>query len=179
MSQSERQRLGRGCLLLAAAAAGAMIGGCNGPQSPASQPAGLVAVPEPIQLLLPKQIRIHSFTGTRDFSDSGGIKGIDVRIEAIDGYGDAGKAFGRFRFELFAFKPTSADPKGPRIAVWTVDVADPKVNRAHWNSIMRTYQFKLGWREPIPVGQKFVLSAMFESRYSKRLFDEQVFVSGQ
>lgn len=168
--------LGRASLFLALTA---MVGGCNGPPSPASQPAGPQQVPEPLQLLLPKQIRIHSFTGTREFSESGGIKGIDVRIEAIDSYGDATKAFGKFRFELFAFKPNSPDPKGPRIAVWTVDVSEPKDNRRHWNNIMRTYQFKLGWGQAIPVGRKFVLAAMLESRFSGRLFHQQVFVSGQ
>lgn len=137
------------------------------------------AVPAPINCLLPQKIRIHSFTRTGQFEDEGaGVKGIDVRIQAVDAFDDATKAFGRFRFELFRFKPNSADPCGQRLAVWTVDVSNFEANRRHWNSIMRTYQFKLGWQEAVPVGRKLVLTATFESPFTERLFDRYVFVSG-
>ena len=136
-------------------------------------------VPKPLDLLLPQKIRLHPFTGTRVFSADGGITGIDVRIEAMDAYDDTGKAFGDFRFELYAYDPYQSDHKGKQLAIWPVDINDPKVNRTHWNSISRTYQFKLAWKHPIPVGQKFVLRAVFQSRFTQRLFDERVFVSGQ
>lgn len=136
-------------------------------------------VPEPIDLLLPQEIRLHPFTGTRVFSADGGITGIDVRVEALDAFGDATKAFGEFRFELYAYAPYRPDHKGKQLAIWPANVESPKVNRAHWNSIARTYHFKLEWKNPIPVGQKFVLRAIFQSRFTPRLFDERVFVSGQ
>ncbi len=155
-----------------------LIGGCGMFFSePGVQPPAAEVVPEPINTLLPTQIRIHPFTGMRVFSEKGDISGIDVRIEAIDAYGDANKAFGRFRFELYQFKPNSSDPKGLRTAVWNVNVEDFKTNRRHWNSIARTYQFKLAWNRPIPVGQKFILVAVFQSRFTERLFAERVFVS--
>jgi len=164
-----------------------MVCGCEQTPAPMPGPAPLPlpepprrqAVPAPINRLLPRKIRIHSFTRTGQFEDHGaGVKGIDVRIQAIDAFGDATKAFGRFRFELFRHKPNSEDPCGGRLAVWTVDVSTFQANRRHWNSIMRTYQFKLGWEEAVPVGRKLVLTATFESAFTDRLFDRYVFVSG-
>ena len=157
-------------LLLAAA------GGCVPNLGP--QP-GAVPVPAPINLQLPARIALHPFTGTRVFSEAGGITGVDVRIEARDHWDDATKAFGQFRFELYHFRATSADPRGDRVAVWNVDVLDPQANRRHWNNISKTYQFKLGWNEPIPIGQHFVLEAFFQSPFGPRLEDRQVFISGQ
>ena len=136
-------------------------------------------IPAPVNLLLPSKIRIHPFTGTRTFDESGGVRGIDVRIEAIDAFGDPQKAFGDFRFELYSFEPFSLDPKGGRIASWHESLIDPKKNLVHWDGIAKRYQFKLQWNEAIPVGQKFVLVATFSSPFTERLFDQRVFVSGQ
>jgi len=177
---------GVGKLALAAALlAGTTLLGCGNEAggvfgTPTTAPApGAVKVPAPLEVLLPKAVRIHPFTGTRVFGEAGGIAGIDLRIEAIDGYGDASKAFGRFRFELFRHQPNNPDEKGARVAVWNVSLEDVKDNRSHWNSITRTYQFKLGWGDAIPIGRKFVLLAVFESRFTPRLFDQRVFVAGQ
>lgn len=153
-----------------------LVGGCNGSFQPNRPAAARQNVPEPLNALLPTQIRIHPFTGTRAFSEKGDVRGLDVRIEAIDAYGDANKAFGKFRFELYQFTPNSPDPKGARVAVWNVNVEDFKTNRRHWNKVHQTYQFKLAWNRPI---LKFVLVAVFQSRFGGRLFDERVFVTGR
>jgi len=137
------------------------------------------AVPAPIDLLLPKTIRIHPFTQTRVFDEAGGIKGVDVRIEAVDAYGDATKAFGDFRFEMYDFVTNSLDPKGKRIATWNESLLEPKRNLLHWDKITRTYEFKLQWDRPIPVGKRYVLVAVFSSPFTRRIIDERVFVSGQ
>ncbi len=137
------------------------------------------SVPHPVDLLLPQTIRVHPFTGTRTFDEAGGIRGIDVRIEAVDAYGDATKAFGTFRFEMYHFVPNSLDPKGQRIATWTEDLLQPRKNVLHWDKITRTYQFRLQWDQAIPVGKKFVLLAYFTSPFTSRLDDQRVFTSGQ
>jgi len=136
-------------------------------------------VPEPIHLLLPQAIRIHPFTGTRIFDEAGGIRGIDVRIEAIDAYGDSTKAFGRFHFALHEYRPGKPDPKGRRIATWEEDLLEPKKNLIHWDNITRAYKFKLQWYRPIPVGSRFILVASFSSPFTERKFAERAFVSGQ
>jgi len=150
-----------------------LLGGCP-PPAPAPSD-----VPYPINLTLPKTIRLHPFTGTRVFDDAGGTRGIDVRVEALDHYGDSTKAFGRFRFELYEFLPRSADPKGRRLSAWDIDLNDPRANFVHWDGITRTYQFKLQWGRGIPVGERFVLVAVFVSGHTDLLEDERTFVSGQ
>ena len=146
-------------------------------QRPPSLPPG--SVPYPITLVLPKTISIHPFTGMRTFDDAGGIKGIDVRIEAKDSYGDTTRAFGDFRFELYTYRPNSLDPKDTKVGTWDVPLTDPQTNLRHWDSITRTYQFRLEWSRPIPAGERFVLLATFSSPYTERTFAERVFVSGQ
>ncbi len=175
-----------GGLLVAVAAASA---GCDGEKfdfrPPWSAPsardanAARTAVPEPIHLLLPQAVRIHPFTGTRTFDDSGGVKGIDVRIEAIDAYGDSTKAFGKFQFALHEYRPGRPDPKGRRIATWEEDVLEPKKNLIHWDNITRAYKFKLQWYRPIPVGSRFILVVSFSSPFTERRFAERSFISGQ
>jgi hypothetical protein len=137
------------------------------------------AIPEPISLMLPEEIRLHSFTRTRVFDDAGGIRGVDVRVEAVDAYGDATKAFGTFRFEMYRFQHAQPDPKGQQIAAWTEELLNPERNLLHWEKVHRMYRFKLQWDQPIPVGQRYVLVAYFDSPYTQRLSDERVFISGQ
>jgi len=171
-----RLELGVLLALLVAAAGCGNRGWSFGLKGPAHQQ--LKDVPEPIDLMLPKSIRVHPFTG-RTFGDDGGIKGIDVRIEAVDAFGDATKAFGDFRFEMFSFVPNSLDPKGNHIATWDESLLEPKKNLLHWDKITRTYIFKLQWDRPVPVGKRLVLLASFASPFTGRLSAERVFVSGQ
>ena len=160
-----------------------VAGGCHGWDRPAwtkgHQPAVPQAVPQPINLLLPQSVRIHPFTGTRTFDEAGGVKGIDVRIEAVDAYGDATKAFGDFRFEMYRFAPNSLDPKGKHVATWEEGLLAPQKNLLHWDKITRAYQFKLQWDKAIPVGSRFVLLVYFSSPFGERMSDQRVFVSGQ
>jgi len=159
-----------------------VVGGCGRQdwslQTKAPTGEGLRPVPSPIDLMLPKSIRIHPFTG-RMFDEAGGVSGIDVRIEAIDHYGDATKAFGNYRFEIYRFVPNSLDPKGKRLATWDEALLDPKKNLLHWDKMTRMYVFKLQWDRPIPVGQRVVLLVTFDSPFTPRLSDERQFVSGQ
>jgi len=71
-----------------------------------------VDIPAPINALLPQKIEVHPFTRIGLLSQRGDIHGIDLCVRAVDSYGDATKAFGKFRFELYQFKPASPDPKG-------------------------------------------------------------------
>jgi hypothetical protein len=166
----------------------ACLGGCQDGKFnmqggwPTTAPHGEVGaqqIPSPINLLLPKAVRIHPFTGTRTFDQAGGVKGIDVRIEALDGYGDPTKAFGQFYFALHQYVPGNADPKGKLIASWKEDIMEPNKNFLHWDNITRTYEFKLQWYRAIPVGNRFVLAVSFTSPFTERKFAERVFVSGQ
>lgn len=155
-----------------------IMAGCNQPMhNPFASSPGAGQVPYPVSLMLPKEVRIHSFTNTKVFDN--GQKGIEVHIEARDAYGDPTKAFGDFRFELYAFKAQSPDPKGTLINSWTESLSDPKANALHWWNVSRTYVFKLGVDQGIRPGHQYVLVATYSSPYSDRLFAQRVFTAGQ
>jgi hypothetical protein len=148
--------------------------GLLGHKAATSQP-----VPYPVSLMLPKSISLHPFTGMRVFDEAGGIKGIDVRIEAKDAYDDTTRAFGDFRFELYTFRTNNVDPKNVKIASWDVPLTDSRANRLHWDNITRTYKFRLQWGQAIAVGERFVLVVTFSSPFTERIFAERVFIAGQ
>ncbi len=136
-------------------------------------------VPDPINLTLPKTISFHPFTGSRVFGESGGVQGIDARLEAKDAFGDSTKAFGEFRFELYRYKPNSPDPRGQQLATWEENLTDPKKNLTHWDGFTRSYEFKLRWEQPIAIGDKFIMVAVFSSPFTERKFTQREFISGQ
>lgn len=158
------------CVLAALLSVG--LGGCD----PSAGPAPL---PDDLEPLLPQEIQIHPFTGTRTFTANGGVTGIDVRLRAIDGFGDETKAIGTFRFELFKYDEQGPGMRGRRVGVWVIDATDQETNLYHWEGIKRMYRFSLGWDDPIPVGERFVLMAVFQSPHGPRLFDQHTFYSGQ
>ncbi|MDP6047587.1 MAG: hypothetical protein QGH94_04845 [Phycisphaerae bacterium] len=140
-----------------------------------------IDVPQPVNLLLPKSINIHPFTITRTFDDDGGIKGVDVRVEAFNSFHEATKAFGSFRFEIYTHQSNNLEPKGELRGVWEIEpsLLDAKENMRYWNRSQQMYEFKLQWAKPIPVGQKFVLVTVFTSPFTKRLTAQRIFTSGQ
>ena len=164
-----------------------MLGGCDdsaaltagGSRDVTSRPGVQQELPDDVRPLLPVSSHIHPFTGTRTFDKAGGVKGLEVRLEVLDAYEDQIKAYGDFRFELYRLKPNSLDKRGELVDNWPVSLRDPDANSLHWDRITRTYVFKLQWYKPIPVGQQYVLDAVFSSPYTVRLFDQRVFVSGQ
>jgi hypothetical protein len=160
-----------------AASLAAALAGCNGSGNrwlPASRPGVETPVPQPVDLLLPRSIKIHPFTGTRTFGDAGGVRGIEVHVEALDAFDDSAKAFGSFRFELYTYKRNSPESKGRQMHVWTVDLTKPADNLVHWDKVHRNYLFKLQWDQPIEVGNRFLLMAVFESPFTERLTDSRV-----
>ena len=138
-------------------------------------PTGRIDVPEPIDLLLPKKVRIHPFSGRRWLDKDKRVRGLDVRIQVADSLGDATKAFGTFRFELYAYRSHNADAKGPQVTIWEVPLLDAKTNLAHWDGFVRQYRFRLRLDKPLPPHEPFILEAVFSSPFTDRLIDERLF----
>jgi len=136
-------------------------------------------VPSPIDLTLPASIEIHPFTEARTFDNAGGIKGIEMRIKAFDADGDTTKAYGDFRVEMYTHNPEASNNLGSKVATWDILLIKPKDNRRHWHEISRTYKFLLEWDDPIPVGQRYVLQAVFASPFTDRVITQRTFVSGE
>ena len=147
-------------------------------RGPAARDGGEQQLPEPYNMLLPQKVRLHPFSGAT-FGDATTPGGLDVRVEAIDAYGDPTKAFGVFRFEVFQLQDLTPDGKGNRIAVWEEDVQDPQKNFQHWDRISRAYQFRLCWGDKAPEGGKYILQVSYCSPYTQRLFAQRTFVPGE
>lgn len=170
------RRLTAAAMLVPLFAAMLSAGGCDG------KPVIYSDVPRPLHLLLPRDMKFHFFTKTnRTFDEqSGGVRGMEVYLQMLDAYDDANKAFGTFRIEMYSHKPNATDPRGEQVAIWTVDLTAGKKNLLHWDGNARAYRFKLEWARGVPVGQKFVLVAVYSSPFRKdRLTARQVFISGE
>ena len=154
---------GRGAVLTVLALAA--IPGC-----PCPDPHGDVPVPRPLNLLLPKRMRIHPFSGVTD--TAGGSQRIEVRVEAVDAFGDSTKMFGDFRFEAYILKPRSTDRKGRLLETWDASTMDGKTNLMHWDGITRMYVFKLDWEKPQIGKQPFVMRVVFTSPFTRRFTAE-------
>ncbi len=156
------------CLLLLTSAACTWIAGCVDDTVGKTPPA-----------LLPAGVRLHPFTGTRQFDESGDLSGIEARVEVRDHFDDATKAFGTFRFEAYGYRPFQSDPRGKTLAKWAVDLTSPEPNLNHWDTIHHTYRFRLKWDDPLPIGRQFVLRIVFSPPDGPRLFSQRVFVMEQ
>lgn len=123
----------------------------------------------------PVQLKIHPvFTKVSDWSGDGKPDGIEVLAEFRDSFGDPTKAAGSFVFEVFAYQPNSADPRGPRLANAFVGPVDtPETQRQRWSNTSRCYAFRLSF-DDVSSKRAYVLSATFTPVGAKRLFDQMV-----
>lgn len=147
----------------------ATIAGCSGPQS------GNATAPEAIQDTLPEKITIHSFSEPQTDSSGKKISSIDLRLVAEDAYGDATKALGTFRFEMYSFRRHNLDPRDERITTWTIQALEKQTNTLYYDDISRMYRFNLRLPQAIPADKRFVIVAVFQSPYTKRLMDTRRF----
>ncbi len=164
-------------LAVVAVLAVAVVGGCD----PNELFIDSNNVPEPFVWLLPDTIEIHFFTKTRTplKIDGEKVTGLLVHIQAKDVTGVPVKAFGEFRIEAYAYRPNHPDPKGKMREYWTIPLNQLKDNLAYWDPTSKTYAFPLQWSNPIPVGEKLMLVAVFDSPYTRRMSTERQFVSGE
>ncbi len=142
--------------------------GCNGWGGSRTGPVS----PEAVAMLLPTQIRIHSFTKIKPLFGSALPNGIEVWLEPLDQFGDVVKVVGEFHFELYGFKPASADPKGERIEFWQVRIGSPEEQQRYWDRVARMYRFPLAWDYAPAPGRKYVLLVTYRTPGEKRLADE-------
>lgn len=147
------------------------------PDSPHQQ--SRTPVPSPLDALLPTQIMIHPFTGTRTFDEDDRPVGFEVRIKALDRYDDPTKAFGEFLFILYTYRPQSENPRGARLGLWREQLMDPDKNQLHWDPISQSYKFNLSHTGRLLTGHRYVLEVYFTSPFTERLAAKRVFVADQ
>lgn len=90
---------------------------------------------------LPVEIRLHPLTHV--VKSVGGQRTIEARLEFFDEQGHGTKGIGQVRFELVApgYENTSASQTAE--GVWDVDLTDLNRNARHYDSVTRTYLFRL------------------------------------
>jgi hypothetical protein len=124
---------------------------------------------EQVDLLLPRTIEILPFTKPASFDDDAIPDGIEAVIRPLDAFGDQTKAVGRFRFELYAFKPASSDHRGDRLGMWEVDLSDRAAQTDHWDRITRTYRFHLLWTGRPPRPGKYIIEVTYLPPIGQRI----------
>ena len=121
-----------------------LVGGCNNPLE-AGRPA----------MLGPAEMRINP-TFTRLTTN-----GLRADVELTDAFDDATKGGGAITFELFEYEARDTDVLGDRIGEPArYDLSTIGAQRAHWQSVVRTYRFDLPWPD-LRERQAYVLVATY------------------
>jgi hypothetical protein len=68
---------------------------------------------------------------------------LEARVEFFDAAGDSTKAVGAMRFELFTAGAAAQTTTGQRLYAWAVPMLTAEQNRLFYDSVTRTYLFRL------------------------------------
>ena len=82
---------------------------------------------------------------------------------------------GQIVFELYTYRPASADPKGQQLQTWQLGLAGDRDQRTYWNHTTRMYDFPLQVKlDTWPGGSKFVLLARYNNPWNEHLQDQAI-----
>jgi len=132
--------------------------------------------PQWMQMFEPSSIHIGFFTKSRNFDDKKGDDGIEVRVQALDRFGDPTKAVGNWRFEVFNYQYRALERRAGRLCHWFVAMLTPEENERYYDSIDRSYRFPLLWDNPISPGTRVVVQATFypPGGFERKLIAERI-----
>ncbi|MHC4995232.1 MAG: hypothetical protein ACYTGQ_09290 [Planctomycetota bacterium] len=129
----------------------------------------------------PRSIRLHPFTQIAPLDPGPAVsseKGeeaavalaVEARVELLDQLGDVTKGVGSFRFELYDVGPT-ASRRGEdlRLQLWEAPVLTLEQNKRQYDSITRTYAFRLPLDVAPPARRPLKLSVQFSDQSGLRL----------
>ena len=125
-----------------------MCAGCpkRGERSPAESADRLAELYEPVGLeLLPGTEPV----GTRHADRYDQLR---VILALHDHQKDRTRGFGQFRFEIYEYRPASADRRGERWGVWNVPIESHKDLDEHWDPFNRMFEFRLDFQNEFTVG---------------------------
>ncbi len=89
-----------------------------------------------------RPVRMRIYPSSR-FVREDGKPLLEARIEFFDGAGDSSKAVGELRFELFTAGAAAQTSSGQRLYVWAVPLLTLEQNQLFYDSVTRTYLFRL------------------------------------
>jgi len=93
---------------------------------------------------LVERVRISALT--EFVTDSAQLDAVQLKVllEVLDTSGEPAPVPCILRFELYEFRPLSADPRGKRVFIWPeMDLSDLSVAKEHWKDLLRGYEFYL------------------------------------
>lgn len=119
---------------------------------------------------IPVQMRVHPFTAI-DIDRNDSSVTLEARIEMLDRLGDVSKAVGDFRFELYRMDRDVYDSpaEGQLLYQWSAEMTTIDQNRQHWDSITRTYLFRLQLERLPRVDGRLLLVVHFTDPGGRRM----------
>jgi len=112
--------------------------------------------------------KMRVYPSTR-FDQDAGESVLQAMVELVDEMGDPVKGVGVFRFELFSGKGANDLRIGQRLYSWDVSTATLEDQRAHYDSITRSYLFRLKVDDTGTAHRETLLQVMFTSSQGRRL----------
>ena len=104
-------------------------------------------------------------------------KHLSVYVSLLDTFNSQIKAPGTFRIELYDYVQRSAEPKGPRIKMWSdLDLTAPAENQKYWRDFLRAYEFVVP--TDISPDKAYVLEVTCLIPSGRRLSDEWILRPG-
>ncbi len=102
---------------------------------------------------------------------------LSVYVSLLDTFNSQIKAPGTFRIELYDYVQRSAEPKGPRIKMWSdLDLTAPAENQRYWRDFLRAYEFVVP--TDISPEKAYVLEVTCLIPSGRRLSDEWILRPG-
>ena len=144
----------------------------------AANPQSAIRDPPAATTFSPMKIGILPLTDLLGPAESNQVTRLSVFVALLDAFGSQMKAPGVLRFEFYEYVPRSAQPKGPRLAIWPdIDLTRPADNNRCWQDYLRAYEFELD----IQAGRDktYILEVTWMTPDSRRLLSQHILKAGQ
>ena len=113
-------------------------------------------------------VRMRVYPSTR-FVESEGFSILEARVELFDAMGDSVKGVGKFRIEIFD-RPRGGNPGvGQRRYSWEVSALTLADQHRYYDTITRSYLFRLKLEDQATAHRETVLQVIFISPEGNRL----------
>ena len=138
------------------------------------------AAPEWAGLFAPRTLVVGFFTRSKNFDETPGDDGLEIRLQPLDQFGDPTKAVGSYRIEVFTYRVRTGEKRGERLGHWFVPVLDAESNRKYYDAVDRSYVFPLLWDREIQAGASVIVQATYypPGGFTEKLFAQRVIKVG-
>ena len=91
----------------------------------------------------PVKVDIMPLTEFITTANAEGVSQLKVYVSLLDSFDCQVKSPGVFRFELYEYVQHSPEPRGRRIGIKDIDLAEASENNSYWRDFLRAYEFDL------------------------------------